>query len=71
MGCHGCDTHAKHIVYKLKKVFVNSKKEKRIYHEMWTGQWWNTIQVFLYFLGIRSDEYHSQKYIPEGACVAP
>ncbi|KIM56422.1 hypothetical protein SCLCIDRAFT_100133, partial [Scleroderma citrinum Foug A] len=26
---------------------------------MWTGQWWNTIQ------------YHSQKYIPEGACVAP
>ena len=27
--------------------------------------------VFLYFLGMRSDECCSQKYIPEGACVAP
>jgi Plavaka transposase len=41
----GNPAHAKHIVYRPKKVFVNAEKKKRIYHEMWTGKWWNTIQV--------------------------
>jgi len=42
----GNPAHTKHIVYKPKKVFVNARKEKRIYHEMWTGRWWNTVQVW-------------------------
>ena len=42
--------HANHIIYKPKKIFVNAKKEKRIYHEMWTGRWWNTVQVCTSFI---------------------
>ena len=51
----GNPAHVKDIVYKPKKIFVNAKKEKRIYHEMWTGNWWNAIQVgTFYLLGISS-----------------
>ena len=46
----GNPAHAEQIVYKLKKIFVNARKEKRIYHEMWTGKWWNTIQVCIFFM---------------------
>ena len=41
----GNPTHTKHIIYKPKKIFINARKEKRIYHEMWTGRWWNVVQV--------------------------
>ena len=46
----GNPAHANHIIYKPKKIFVNAKKEKRIYHEMWTGSWWNTVQVCTSFI---------------------
>ncbi|EGO25961.1 hypothetical protein SERLADRAFT_437687 [Serpula lacrymans var. lacrymans S7.9] len=47
--------HAKHIVYRPKKVFTNARKESRIYHEMWTEKWWHAIQARL----------------PSGAALAP
>ncbi|EGO02485.1 hypothetical protein SERLA73DRAFT_150220 [Serpula lacrymans var. lacrymans S7.3] len=47
--------HAKHIVYKPKKIFSNAQKENRIYNEMWTGKWWHAIQARL----------------PKGAALSP
>jgi hypothetical protein len=52
----GNPAHAKDIVYRPKKVFTDSTKTTRIYNEMWTGEWWNTVQVsvswsfFIYYL---------------------
>ncbi|KAI5981879.1 hypothetical protein EDC04DRAFT_2874697 [Pisolithus marmoratus] len=46
---------AKHIVYKLKHIFTDATKEKRVYNEMWTSSWWEETQAKL----------------PEGSCVAP
>jgi hypothetical protein len=37
--------HAEHVVYRPKKIFSDASKSKRIYNEMWTGDWWNTVQV--------------------------
>jgi len=40
----------------LNKVFKDSTKTTHIYNEMWTGEWWNTVQVsvswsfFTYYL---------------------
>ncbi|EGO29505.1 hypothetical protein SERLADRAFT_433485 [Serpula lacrymans var. lacrymans S7.9] len=39
----GNPAHAKHIVYKPKKIFSNAQKENRYYNEMWTGKWWHAI----------------------------
>jgi len=30
------------------RVFSNAKRENRIYSEMWTGQWWQAIQVSIF-----------------------
>lgn len=35
----------KHMVYAPCKVYTNSTRTCRSYSEMWTGQWWNAIQV--------------------------
>ncbi|KAI6010552.1 hypothetical protein EDC04DRAFT_2871165 [Pisolithus marmoratus] len=35
---------AKHIVYKLKCIFTDATKEKRVYNEMWTSSWWEEMQ---------------------------
>jgi hypothetical protein len=36
---------SEHLVYSPLKVFTNKSKTCRSYSEMWTGQWWNAIQV--------------------------
>jgi hypothetical protein len=41
----GNPAHAKEIVYKPCKVFSDERKRNRIYTEMWTGKWWNAVQV--------------------------
>jgi len=41
----GNPAHASDIVYCPSKIFTDSSKSKRIYNEMWTGDWWNTVQV--------------------------
>lgn len=43
----GNPAHAKDIVYRPRKIFKNASKTTRIYNEMWTGEWWNTVQVRL------------------------
>jgi len=43
----GNPVHAKDIVYRPRKIFKNASKTTRIYNEMWTGEWWNTVQVRL------------------------
>ncbi|KAG1884783.1 hypothetical protein F4604DRAFT_1977115 [Suillus subluteus] len=40
----GNPAHAKDIVYCPRKIFTDSSKMTRIYNEMWTGEWWNTVQ---------------------------
>jgi Plavaka transposase len=45
----GNPAHAKDIVYRPKKVFTDSMKTSRIYNEMWTGEWWNTVQVSVFW----------------------
>jgi hypothetical protein len=42
--------HTNDIVYKPKKMFANLEqkdKKNRIYSEMWTGKWWNIVQVLI------------------------
>lgn len=41
----GNPAHAKDIVWKPRRVFTNAVKTKRIYNEMWTGDWWWAVQV--------------------------
>jgi len=41
----GNPTHAKDIVYRPRKIFTDSSRTCRIYNEMWTGDWWHTVQV--------------------------
>ncbi|KAG0692946.1 hypothetical protein DFH29DRAFT_985620 [Suillus ampliporus] len=55
----GNPAHAEHVVYRPKKIFSDASKSERIYNEMWTGNWWNTIQLSL------------QDRLPSGACAAP
>ena len=43
----GNPAHAKDIVYRPRKIFTDSSKTTRIYNEMWTSDWWNTVQVSL------------------------
>ncbi|KAJ7778044.1 hypothetical protein DFH07DRAFT_1036563, partial [Mycena maculata] len=51
----GNPAHAKDIVYVPKKVFSDSKRDNRVYNEMWTGKWWSGVQTKL----------------PVGAALAP
>ncbi|KAH7903141.1 hypothetical protein BJ138DRAFT_968054, partial [Hygrophoropsis aurantiaca] len=51
----GNPAHAQDIDYVPRKVFTNSNKEERIYHEMWTGKWWYTLQ----------------QHLPIGSSIAP
>ncbi|KAG1735953.1 uncharacterized protein EDB91DRAFT_1235852 [Suillus paluster] len=51
----GNPAHANDIVYRPRRVFTNASRDSRIYNEMWTGDWWNTVQDRL----------------PAGSCVAP
>lgn len=44
----GNPAHASDIVYKPQRIFSDASKSTRIYNEMWTGEWWNSIQVSLY-----------------------
>ncbi|KAJ3500836.1 hypothetical protein NLJ89_g9614 [Agrocybe chaxingu] len=46
---------AKYLVYRPQKVFSNENRKTRIYTEMWTGDWWHSIQ----------------KKLPAGATIAP
>ena len=41
----GNPAYAKHIVYRPRRVFADASKNKNVYSEMWTGLWWNEIQV--------------------------
>ena len=41
----GNPAYAKDIVYRPKRIFTDRSKSKRIFSEMWTGVWWNAIQV--------------------------
>jgi hypothetical protein len=43
----GNPAHASDIIYKPRKIFRDASRSTRIYNEMWTGEWWNTIQVNL------------------------
>ncbi|KAG1868538.1 hypothetical protein F4604DRAFT_1881487 [Suillus subluteus] len=40
----GNPAHAKDNVYHPRKIFTDSSKMTRIYNEMWTSEWWNTVQ---------------------------
>ena len=41
----GNPEHADKIVYRPRKIFRDASRTKRIYSEMWTGQWWHAAQV--------------------------
>ncbi|KAH9921595.1 uncharacterized protein B0H18DRAFT_880019 [Fomitopsis serialis] len=41
----GNPAHAKHIVYRPRRVFADTSKTRRIFTEMWTGLWWSSVQV--------------------------
>jgi hypothetical protein len=41
----GDSAHAKNLVYAPRKVFTDNSKTNRVFSEMWTAKWWNTIQV--------------------------
>lgn len=36
-----------HMVFAPSKVYTDATKLDRIYSEMWTGQWWHVLQVFV------------------------
>lgn len=38
---------ADHLVYKPSTLFTDTSQDHRLYNEMWTGKWWNFIQVCL------------------------
>ncbi|KAJ3964293.1 hypothetical protein EV361DRAFT_979394 [Lentinula raphanica] len=46
---------ADHLVYRLKKIFQDQGKTKRVYSEMWEGKWWQ----------------FTQDLLPRGSTVAP
>ena len=54
----GNPAHANIMVYRPQKVFSSQDKGNRIYDEMWTGKWWNAIQVisFIYSCYVLSDD---------------
>ena len=38
-------SYAKQIVWRPRRVFTDASKTKRVFSEMWTGLWWNELQV--------------------------
>ncbi|KAL6301703.1 hypothetical protein BKA93DRAFT_818859 [Sparassis latifolia] len=53
------------MVYVPKRIFTDQNKDNRIYSEMWTGLWWNTIQVCSW-----CSTYYTN-HLPVGATLAP
>ncbi|KAL1669930.1 hypothetical protein GGF50DRAFT_43417, partial [Schizophyllum commune] len=51
----GDPTLAEHLVFRPKKIFADATRANRLVSEMWTGEWWETIQDRL----------------PKGATLAP
>ncbi|KAH9911408.1 uncharacterized protein B0H18DRAFT_892900 [Fomitopsis serialis] len=45
----GNPAHADQIVYRPRRIFSDSSRTSRIYHEMWTGRWWHAVQVSFLF----------------------
>ncbi|KAJ3493238.1 hypothetical protein NLJ89_g11065 [Agrocybe chaxingu] len=45
MSLWGDPSLAKHLVYRPQKVFTDEDRTSRVYTEMWTGDWWNGVQV--------------------------
>ena len=41
----GNPSYAKRIVWRPRRVFTDASKTKRVFSEMWTGLWWNELQV--------------------------
>ena len=41
----GNPSYAKQIVWRPRRVFTDASKTKRVFSEMWTGLWWNELQV--------------------------
>jgi hypothetical protein len=37
--------HAHSMMFSPRKVYTTKHKDCRIYNEMWTGRWWNAVQV--------------------------
>jgi hypothetical protein len=44
-GLWGDPKFADHMVYRPKRVFTDASKKERVYSEMWTANWWWSIQV--------------------------
>lgn len=44
-GLWGDPSLANQLVYRPRRVFTNASRLKRVYSEMWTGEWWWEIQV--------------------------
>ena len=42
-------TYADQMVFSPQKLWTSSDKTSRLYNEMWTGDWWWKIQVFILF----------------------
>ena len=45
----GDPRHADHLVYRPEKMYGDSTRKTRLNNEMWTGQWWWTVQVLILF----------------------
>ena len=41
----GNPSYAKQIVWRPRSVFTDASKQKQVFSEMWTGMWWNELQV--------------------------
>ena len=46
----GDPTLAEHLVYRPSEVFADATRVNRLYSEMWTGEWWNEVQVRVLFV---------------------
>ena len=43
---------ADHFVYRPRKAWTDRHRKKRIYNEMWTGLWWEYVQVRQIFFAL-------------------
>ena len=68
-------TYANQMVFSPQKLQTSSDKTSRLYNEMWTGDWWWKIQVFILFKAYIIDLLNyfniKQDKLPKGATVAP
>ena len=53
----GNPAHTKQIVYRPRRVFSDETRTNQIYSEMWTGLWWNAIQVCAVCISVRIPSY--------------